>query len=346
MKKTTKMVAVLAAMSVMILGAATMVSADEKQGWVKQGSDWYYYVDGDAIVNNWALAGSDWYFLGEEGKMVKEKFVNHDDKEVVGSSALNTSDDIYYVGKDGAMVTGWFEVELSGNSNPYTDADKAWYYFGDSGVMYADEWVLSNNLWYYLDGNSGSEGQMVEYAYDDTGVYYLGKGGAMITGWYKTSDKDTLFAEDKWLYAGTNGKPVKDSWKKVDGSWYYFGNTSGSATNAEEMNAEEFITEGGHKFYLKKSGAMSTGWVKVSGDYYYSKSDGVLFQDKIEKISGKYYFFNVDGKSLDGSTDVWAAQDSAGNPVGTYANENAANTAAGSGGKIFKIGTGTVKDVQ
>lgn len=351
MRKTTKMVAVLAAMSVMVLGAATMVSADKKEGWAKEGSDWYYYVDGDAIVNEWALSGSDWYFLNEDGKMATEEFVNHDDKEVVEASDVNVNDNFYYVGKDGAVVTGWLEIDLGSSGTPYDKADKTWYYFGADGVMYVDEWVLSNNVWYFLsDGTLVDvlEGQMVEYEYE--GDYYLGKGGAMITGWYEATDKD-VFAEDFWVYAGTNGKPVKEEWKKVNGSWYYFGAISGTATGSvatddAEMNAERFIKEGTHTFYLKKSGAMSTGWEKIDGVYYYSKSDGVIFQNKVEKISNKYYFFNADGKSLDESNDKWAVKDAAGIVGATYANQEDAEDAAdskamGTTYTLYKLGTGT-----
>ena len=116
MRKLTKTAAVVASMAVMAMGATVMTSAAQ-EGWVQKGSDWYFYVNGNAVENQWALAGEKWYFLGDDGKMIKNAFINSDKEEVDDIDDLpeggDSDDPVYYVGADGAMVTGWKEIDIN-----------------------------------------------------------------------------------------------------------------------------------------------------------------------------------------------------------------------------------------
>ena len=53
---------------------------------------------------------------------------------------------------------------------------------------------------------------IVEFVSGDS--YYFCESGAMQTGWIKNGNK--------YYYANDNGTLVKDSWKKINGKWYYF----------------------------------------------------------------------------------------------------------------------------
>ena len=314
MRKLTKTAAVVASMAVMAMGTAVMTSAAQ-EGWVQRGSDWYFYVNGNAVENQWALAGEKWYFLGDDGKMVKDAFIEDNEEyedDIDDLEGGDTDSPIYYVGADGAMVTGWKKIDKNGGSKPKSDDE--WYYFGGTGMMFGKQWVQAGEKWYYL----GSNGKMVKNAYDDDdGDYYLGKDGIMISGWYKLTDKDTgLGAEDEWVYADDD-EIIKDEWKKIDGKWYLFGNVedareivSGGGAIAKEnqqgygMREEEAvkIIEGDKEkwYYLKKNGVMETGWfsIKVKENNknetykYYAGSNGEIKCDgKISGISGKNYYF-------------------------------------------------------
>lgn len=315
MKKTTKIAVTVAAMSVMVLGTAVMASADGKQGWVQEGSNWYYYnTKGDKLVNAWAQDGSGiWYFLGDDGAMVKDKFINNDELLVVEDSEdLNNDAKFFYVGKDGAMVKGWYKAYTDGNDRP--TADDKWYFFGADGQMYQDAWVQAGSDWYYVN----EDGTMREKdTVKDDEVFYLKKGGLMVKGWYKmTSDDEDKIPDiykDEWIYANDKGELFRDGWKKVNSTWYYFGEadsyqqpdaTSGSGTGIGtdyQMVKETFIKDDGNFFYLKSNGAMATGWIKIDADddgtkeYYYSGSNGKIKINTVESISGKYYYFDNNG---------------------------------------------------
>ena len=318
MRKLTKTAAVVASMAVMAMGATVMTSAAQ-EGWVQSGANWYYYINDNAIENQWMLSGDNWYFLGEDGKMVKDSFIQarvkleEDDLETMDATEEEA---IYYVGSDGVMIKGWKEIDSKIAGGEVTPkSSKNWYYFGGSGEMFGEQWVLAGEKWYYL----GEDGKMVKnnYADDEDDECYLNGKGEWVTGWYKTTDKDLdkLEVEDEgeWVYFGNDGI-VKNGWAKINSKWYYFGAVSQSATGINssdyqmegadtQMVSEKFIQpEKDSHYYVKSDGSMVTGWFSVKDPddnkikyNYYANSDGIIQKDKVQSVSSKYYYLDKDG---------------------------------------------------
>ncbi len=268
MRKLTKTAITVATMATMALGTVASIQADEKKdGWIGSGTNYEYYVNGTKQVNRWVLAGDDWYFLDSDGKMATNSFVRTDaytsESEVLDRDDTNdlwNTDDFdddstfYYVDGSGKMVKGWMQINansiyLSPNS---TKNDKIWYYFGTSGAMYTNAWILSGEDWYAVADN----GQMYtnaklprdlkpennNYGYEnleeDSDVYYVDSNGKMVKGWYKTVEADTrvlpaydgadesdVFSDKGlWIYANPdNGILAWNEWVKNENTWYYIG---------------------------------------------------------------------------------------------------------------------------
>ena len=109
----------------------------------------------------------------------------------------------YYLGADGAKVTGWL-----------SDAG-SWYYLDASknGAMVTG-WHRDGSSWYYLDGSRG--GAMATGWLRDAGSwYYLGADGAMATGW--VSDAGSWY----YLDASKGGTMVAGR-VKIEGRWSTF----------------------------------------------------------------------------------------------------------------------------
>ncbi len=337
MRKLTKTAAVVASMAVMAMGATVMTSAAQ-EGWVQKGSDWYYYVNGNAVENQWVLAGKDWYFLGDDGKMLTNAFINDNEEVEIDDStdtydfdATDEDDPYYFVDNDGKMVTGWKKIDykkVGGITSP-TDSTN-WYYFGGSGNMLGDAWVMADEKWYYICDN----GIMVKNTYVDydDDLYYLGKDGVMVSGWYKLTDDDetksgkkwgddrpeytgnglnnpeSIGASGTWVFADTDGE-LQTGWVKENSKWYYLGSvTTTSIVGTQEgrseigdyqMNEDTFIFDGSKYFYLKSNGALQTGWFKVDGKKYNAKSSGEIRRNDITTVDGKNYFFESDGTYQD-----------------------------------------------
>ena len=61
---------------------------------------------------------------------------------------------------------------------------ETWYYFNKDGYM-ATGWLFENNIWYYLDPQTGTNN------------------GRMMTGWHMISDKWYYFSTDKLAGEGS-----------------------------------------------------------------------------------------------------------------------------------------------
>ena len=174
----------------------------KKQGWVKNGSTWSYYYQGNIVKNAWI--GS--YWLGADGKMVTNGWVDNGR---------------YYVGNNGAWVK---DAKKSGWKKEGT----VWYYLDDKGTPVKNKWI--GNYWL------GSDGKMAVNTWVDNGRYYVDGNGAWVkdakksgwkkegTVWYYLDDKGTL-VKNKWIgnyWLGSDGKMATNSW--VDNGRYYVGN--------------------------------------------------------------------------------------------------------------------------
>ena len=113
-----------------------------------------------------------------------------------------------------------------------------WYYIYPDGTMRKNGWEKVNNKWYYFDAS-----------------------GAMKTGWI-TVNNQTYYLD------ATNGD-MKTGWVKTsDGQWYYL-NPNPAAGTEGAMYKNQWLSLGGQTYFLKDTGAMATGWLKIDGRFYY-----------------------------------------------------------------------------
>ena len=247
----------------------------KKNGWVKEGSTWYYYENGTLARNKWI---SSTYWVGADGKMATSSWVD-------GGR--------YYVGANGAWVKDAKKPEAAKpveKKQGWVKEGNAWYFYYQ-GQITRNAWVGS----YWLD----SDGKMATSSWIDNGRYYVGVNGL----WDKSAKKQEVKSEVK-----------KNGWVKEGNTWYYYengtlarnkwagnywlGSDGKMATNAWVDN---------DRYYVDGSGA----WVKNAGhginysSYYKVKSlyipvydangrilshvskDTVLFRDNRSTVNGR-----------------------------------------------------------
>ncbi len=291
MKKTTKMAAVLAAMSVMVIGAvSTTMAANE--GWNGNDNDGWTYVQDGVKVKGWQQINGVWYYFDKSGNMAQDELVT-------------ISGQTYYLSQSGAMATGWqrFESdhgiyeELEENNDfpknydqderetvvdvDYLYDDEIWLYFDEHGVGVEDKWIQSDSgLWYYFDYLVMARS---DYSYKIGENYYgLDENGAMMVGWVRDNedsrnDRPTGSDDTRaWYYYQSNGKQVtgensskkNGNWKKIDGTWYYF---------VSEDYAEE-LSNSDPKKDVKKNAILTGIYVNIdkNDDLFYFNGDGKM----------------------------------------------------------------------
>ena len=247
----------------------------KKNGWVKEGSTWYYYENGTLARNKWI---SSTYWVGADGKMATSSWVD-------GGR--------YYVGANGAWVKDAKKPEAAKpveKKQGWVKEGNAWYFYYQ-GQITRNAWVGS----YWL----GADGKMVTSSWVDNGRYYVGANGLLD----KSAKKQEVKSEVK-----------KNGWVKEGSAWYYYENGTLSRNKwagnywlgADGKMATNAWVDNG-RYYVDDSGA----WVKNAGhginysSYYKVKSlyipvydangrilshvskDTVLFRDNRSTVNGR-----------------------------------------------------------
>ena len=247
----------------------------KKNGWVKEGSTWYYYENGTLARNKWI---SSTYWVGADGKMATSSWVD-------GGR--------YYVGANGAWVKDAKKPEAAKpveKKQGWVKEGNAWYFYYQ-GQITRNAWIGS----YWL----GSDGKMATSSWVDNGRYYVGVNGL----WDKSAKKQEVKSEVK-----------KNGWVKEGNTWYYYENgilarnkwAGNYWLGADGKMATNAWVDNG-RYYVDGSGA----WVKNAGhginysSYYKVKSlyipvydangrilshvskDTVLFRDNRSTVNGR-----------------------------------------------------------
>ena len=129
--------------------------AEKKNGWVKEGSTWYYYNQGIMVRNAWQ--GN--YWLGSDGKMVTNSWVDNGR---------------YYVGSNGAWDKDKKKADPvpTGKHTGWVKSGSTWYYFNAEGQMVKNAWA--GNYWLEADG------KMATNKWVDNNRYFVGSNGAWV----------------------------------------------------------------------------------------------------------------------------------------------------------------------
>jgi uncharacterized protein YkwD len=128
----------------------------------------------------------------------------------------------------------------------------------------------------------------------------------------------SVCAEAKWVNVNgkyrytTNSsgtKYYKNTWKKINGKYYYFNKKGYRKTgwltyngkkyylNKKGVRVTGFQTIKGKQYYFNSKGVMITGWIKYQSNYYYLNSSGVV-QTGLLQIGDYVYYFDSTGRRV------------------------------------------------
>ena len=268
-------------------GSGAMLSTT---GWYLLNGTWYWVNGNGSLATGWINVGGTWYYMGENGAMktgwyqVKGVWYYSNGSGAMQTGWLNRGGTWYYLTGSGAMATGW--INLGGTwyyLNPGNGdmmgagwhlINNKWYYFGGSGAMYSNRWIGN----YYVGGN----GDMLTNTW--VGSYWVGADGKWIPNYDPDANANWVKSGNTWYYQRPDGSKLTNSWKRINGSWYYFG----------------------------ADGAMTTGWKYVDGYKFYFGTDGKMVQD-VDKLIGKQSSYRITVNRVKCQVTVYAA-----NETGNY----------------------------
>ena len=268
-------------------GSGAMLSTT---GWYLLNGTWYWVNGNGSLATGWINVGGTWYYMGENGAMktgwyqVKGVWYYSNGSGAMVTGWLNRGGTWYYLTGSGAMATGWINLGgtwyyLNPGNGDMVGAgwhliNNKWYYFGGSGAMYSNRWIGN----YYVGGN----GEMLTNTW--VGSYWVGADGKWIPNYDPDVNANWVKSGNTWYYQRPDGSKLTNSWKRINGSWYYFG----------------------------ADGAMTTGWKYVDGYKFYFGTDGKMVQD-VDKLIGKQSSYRITVNRVKCQVTVYVA-----NETGNY----------------------------
>ena len=240
----------------------------QKQGWVQIGGAWYYYYQGNVVINAWV--GN--YWLGADGRMATSSWVDNGR---------------YYVGSNGEWVRNAQKPEEK--KQGWIKESNTWYYYNTDGTLARNKWA--GNYWL------GADGRMSTNSWVDNGRYYVGSNGEWVRNAQKPEEKKQGWIKESntWYYYNTDGTLARNKWVGN----YWLGADGRMATNSWVDNNRYYVgTNGAWIKDARHPEEKKQGWVKESNTWYYYNTDGTLARNK---WAGNYWL-GADGRM---STNSW-----------------------------------------
>ena len=251
--------------------------------------DWYYYTANGEKLTGWQNVDGVILYFDKDGRQAKDKIVQIDGKtyyfdknngrmvknqwasvNVGGINPASQDYRSYYLGNDGAAVTGW------------QDIDGKHLYFTDTGLYAANGIYSINGKNYLFD----SKGQLVKNAYgvvDNPGArvrlkytYRTNADGEVLTGKQTIDGKEYIFASDGQVVDGIIG---------YDSKFYLV-----SASKIEKNYFGAFFSKN-----------PILGGTSFSG-IYGTDENGILLEGIQRGSDGYLHYFQPEVKSVDKPT--------------------------------------------
>ena len=254
---------------------------------------WYYGEDDGYLTEGWKQIGGDWYYFWPE---------------MDTTSWYDQEKDLVYLFSESGAWTG-----ISTNQTGWVQFGNKWYY------VYSETYGDNNEYkWAYFYSNGN-------YPIGDK-VYIFKNCVMQDNGWVDLKGINRT----NWYYANSNGEAAT-GWKKIDGTWYYFGKwgrmyqdtmywdwtEDGTKLNGvyafdksgamivSQWHKETWTDEEGNNYtdwlYMGADGAAKTGWFQVGGKWYYSGESGWLWMDAwVDDAAGNWYYLDESGAMVTG----------------------------------------------
>ena len=321
------------------------------------GKVYFYTEDGTILKSQWITYGSHQYYVDETGAAASGFYTTPDGKTWYFNSNYfpyarygliyfdqktpNNQYVFYYIDKDNGLIKnnwvktdkGWSWAGPDGRFTEgwFTDPNgKIWYLIGktDSDVPVIAKSVPVDGKLYFFDTSTGLlRNSWVNLGHGVEAWYWAGPDGAAVSGWFKTPDGKTWYADPKhsnrvvmggididdkyyffdhsnglvthgWIGGGDDGEwawietvgSVYSGWKHMpNGKWFYFGETEFPMINKDFV----YTT---YSFPVLKKGVFTIS----SGSYYVDVNNGMTSNDWVQLPNGGWAWAQSSGAFASG----------------------------------------------
>jgi len=311
MKVIKKLMQIALAIFFFGLLATSTVLADTTGGQFVDKDNRKYYIKDDHKAIYWHKIDGKTYYFGDSGEMV----VGWQYLEIPGTGYRDDLFDNrpvfeialqpkwYYFNQDGVLQEfvgkQVLEAKTATNVNKHhgeqynSPAEKRVYYFEDQRSYHTLKtgWVYDEGHWYYLLKDGGFDSRINRLTV-----------GELARGWAKdfplTYDEDKLKAAP-WYYLDPETGIMQTGWKQLGNKWYYL-RSSGAMTTG-------WYQDGSTWYYLDaENGDMKTGWQNLGNKWYYLRSSGAMATGWFQVGSKWYYAYSSGALAVNTTVDDYS----------------------------------------
>ena len=311
MKVIKKLMQIALAIFFFGLLATSTVLADTTGGQFVDKDNRKYYIKDDHKAIYWHKIDGKTYYFGDSGEMV----VGWQYLEIPGTGYRDDLFDNrpvfeialqpkwYYFNQDGVLQEfvgkQVLEAKTATNVNKHhgeqynSPAEKRVYYFEDQRSYHTLKtgWVYDEGHWYYLLKDGGFDSRINRLTV-----------GELARGWAKdfplTYDEDKLKAAP-WYYLDPETGIMQTGWKQLGNKWYYL-RSSGAMTTG-------WYQDGSTWYYLDaENGDMKTGWQNLGNKWYYLRSSGAMATGWFQVGSKWYYAYSSGALAVNTTVDGYS----------------------------------------
>ena len=300
-------------------------------GWIKMPNGWYYAKNNTILTSQWLTLSSGKYYFDYDGLMYSDTemwfydeghsgYCYRFDKNgaMVTGMYKDAKGRSYYYDQDGKCLMGFITIngknyyadtrtngEFVTNKNLYANgklytADKngvcqlinktGWIddtYYCTNGIA-SIGWKAINGKWYYFDLDTAMKkyGEKIEISNKQ---YVLLSDGTMKTGWIKNE-------KGGYYFANKDGALLKDTWLKLNNTWYYFKDIN-MVSGIVSVNGKNELFASDGRWISTWNSTGNTGWKEYNSDWYYVEN-GTLLMDTVKKIGNDIYGFDSEGRMI------------------------------------------------
>ena len=267
------------------------------------GRDWYYMgSDGSAQIGIVKASNGNIYYADETGLIRKEtgwieengkRYFSNANGELYHDMIITFGSDWYYMGADGAAMTGTFTTKdgrvFEADETGLIERNIGWkirngkrYFYSSTGELYRNMIITFGSDWYYM----GSDGSA------ETGIVKASNGNIYYADWTGLIRKETGWIEEngKRYFSNANGELYRNMFITFGSDRYYMGD-DGSVQRGIYRTIYD-------KIYISDSEGLvrqKTGWIEQNGKRYFSSATGEIYHNMFISFGSKRYYMGEDG---------------------------------------------------
>ena len=258
--------------------------------WKKvDGKVYFYTEDGTILKSQWITYGDDKYYVDETGAAASGFYTTPDGKTWYFNSNFfpyarygliyfdqKTPDNqyvYYYVDKDNGLI-----------KNNWVKTDHGWSWAGADG-RFIEGWFTAPNgtTWYLTVKTEGGAPVITDAASVNGKLYFFDPS----TGLLRNSWVNMGHGVEAWYWAGPDGAAVSGWFKTPDGKTWY--------ADPEHYNK---VVMGGididdkYYFFDHSNGLVTHGWIEDDGEWAWIETVGSVYSGWKHMPNGKWFYFD------------------------------------------------------